>query len=356
MNVIFRRYIVSLFFAAILALPANAATPLKSPWDLHPVTLTGQFYTCPAPQHLPADLTSSGYYTDEHHSIVDPEAQEQYKEVTAPYQETTQVIVDAADSYRTTGSHGAAVCAISLIDSAARDRFLAGNMNGSQSYYVQKWLVGAIAIAYLKVRPSDLALPAQAAEIAQWLKHVAAQSMEFADPPNARHTPGHALNNHRYWAGLEVAAIAIATDDRSLWKWGLDSAEVGIKQIQKDGTLPLEMERAGRALHYHLFAAAPLVMIAEFAAANGKDLYAQRDGALKRLVERSASGVTDPSYFRQKTGVEQEIPSFKSAISYAWLRSYMKRFPNPVVSAVLAKVESWSGLYLGGFPPTVSLD
>jgi poly(beta-D-mannuronate) lyase len=338
-------------FGALLSAPAYAAAPLQSPWDSHPVALTDRPYICADPQHLSPNLTSSGYYTDEHHSIVDPAAQERYKEITTPYQETAQRIVDAADAYQTSGSRAAAACSVSLIEAAARDRFLAGAMNGSQSYFTQKWLVGAIAIAYLKVRPSGVATPAQTAEIAQWLKHVAAQSMDFADPPNARHTPGHALNNHRYWAGLEVAAIAIATDDNSLWKWGIESAEVGIKQIQKEGTLPLEMDRAGRALHYHLFAAGPLVMLAEFASVNGKDLYAERSGALQRLVERSVSGVTDPSYFRQKTGVEQEVPSFKSPVEYAWLRPYVRRFPNPAISALLAKLASMSGLYLGGLPP-----
>jgi len=343
------------FYLSILnifiALPAVAATPLRSPWDLHPVAITDRPYTCPAPVHVSPNLTSSGYYTDAHHSVIDPEAQEQYKEAAAPYQEVTRRIIQAADEYQTTGSRAAAECAALLIDTAAKDRFLAGTMNGSQSFYVQKWLVGAIAIAYLKVRPSGVASAAQTAEILRWLKNVSGQSMEFADPPGARHTPGHALNNHRYWAGLEVAAIGIAADDPRLFKWGIESGEVGIKQIQKDGTLPLEMDRAARALHYHLFAAGALVMLAEFGAANGKDLYEDHNGALKRLVERSAGGVTDPSYFRQKTGVEQEIPAWSSAMEYAWLRPYVRRFPNAAMSALLGKLDSLSGLYLGGLPP-----
>jgi poly(beta-D-mannuronate) lyase len=171
--------------------------------------------------------------------------------------------------------------------------------------------------------------------------------MNFADPPNAHTEP----NNHRYWAGLEVAAIGIAADDQGLWKWGIESGEIGIKQIKKDGTLPREMDRAARALHYHLFAAAPLVMLAEFAAANGKDLYESRNHALKQLVERATSGVTDPSYFHEKTGVEQEIPAWSSTVSYAWLRPYVRRFPNPAMSALLAKLDSLSALYLGGLPP-----
>jgi len=329
--------------------PAAAGAPLRSPWDLHPVALSDHPYSCPAPTHVSPNLTSSGYYTDSHHSVIDPEAQEQYKEITAPYQEVAKKIIAAADAYQTTGSRAAADCAASLIDTAAKDRFLAGSMNGRQSFYVQKWLVGAIAIAYLKVRPSGVVSPAQSAEILSWLKAVAAQSMEFADPPNSRHPP--VPNNHRYYTGMEVAAIGIAADDQSLWKWGLGSAEIGIKQIEKDGTLPREMDRAARALHYHLFATGPLVMVAEFAAANGKDLYDAHNGALKRLVERASSGVSDAGYFRQKTGVEQEIPAWTSTADFVWLQPYVRRFPNPALSAMLAKLNSLNALYLGGLPP-----
>jgi poly(beta-D-mannuronate) lyase len=333
----------------VMALPAATGAPLRSPWDLHPVVVSDQPYSCPAATHVSADLTSSGYYTDSHHSIIDPEAQEQYKEITAPYREVSKKIVAAADAYQTTGSRAAANCAALLINTAAQDRFLAGSMSGRQSFYVQKWLVGAIAIAYLKVRPSGVVSPAQRAEILSWLKAVAAQSMEFADPPNAQHPP--APNNHRYYTGMEVAAIGIAADDQSFWKWGLGSAEIGIKQIEKDGTLPREMDRAARALHYHLFATGPLVMLAEFAAANSKDLYDAHNGALQRLVERASGGVRDPSYFRQKTGVEQEIPAWTSTVDFAWLQPYVRRFPNPALSAMLAKLHSLTALYLGGLPP-----
>jgi poly(beta-D-mannuronate) lyase len=315
---------------------------------LHPVALNDHPFPCPTPSHVSPNLASSGYYTDPHHSIIDPEEHEQYTRTVEPYQEVVKKIINAADAYQTTGSRAAAECAALLIDTAAKDRFLAGAMEGRQSYYVQKWLVGAIAIAYLKTRPSGVVSPAQSAEIVHWMKDVAGQSIAFADPPNARHAQ---LNNHRYWAGLEVAAIGIAAGNQSFYKWGIGSAEVGISQIEKDGTLPLELDRAARALSYHLFAAGPLVMLAEFAGANDKDLYSSRNQALKRLVERAISGVTDPSYFRQKTGLPQEIPSWSAAVDYAWLRPYARRFPNAQMSAILAKLDSLNALYLGGLPP-----
>jgi poly(beta-D-mannuronate) lyase len=48
-----------------------------------------------------------------------------------------------------------------------------------------------------------------------------------------------------------------------------------VGEIQASGVLMREMARAGMALHYHLYALAPLIMIAELGEANGMDLYAR---------------------------------------------------------------------------------
>ena len=83
----------------------------------------------------------------------------------------------------------------------------------------------------------------------------------------------------------------------------------GRRDITNDGTLPLEMQRAGRALYYHLYALAPLVMLAELGESNGIDLYAEKHHAIQRLVDRCAAGLQDPSYFVQHTGVPQDMPT-----------------------------------------------
>jgi hypothetical protein len=52
-------------------------------------------------------------------------------------------------------------------------------------------------------------------------------------------------------------------------------------------------------LHYHLYALAPLVLLAEFEEANNLDLYAHANGALHRLVNASIAGLQDPSLLRR---------------------------------------------------------
>ena len=82
----------------------------------------------------------------------------------------------------------------------------------------------------------------------------------------------------------------------------------GVDQIQPNGALPLEMARGGRALHYHLYALAPLVLLAEFGEVNHLDLYAHANGAIHRLVDFSVAGLQDPTPFVKATGVQQELP------------------------------------------------
>jgi len=84
------------------------------------------------------------------------------------------------------------------------------------------------------------------------------------------------------------------------------------------GTLPLEMARGSRALHYHLYALAPLVLLAEFGEANHMDLYARANGAVHRLVNTSVAGIQDPAPFAKATNVPQEVPKTISGGQIGW--------------------------------------
>lgn len=107
--------------------------------------------------------------------------------------------------------------------------------------------------------------------------------------------------------------------------------------IRADGTLPLEMGHGQMALHYHLYALAPLVMLAEFGGANGMDLYAERDFAIKRLVARCVAGLQYPNFFQQMTGGPQVTTPEIAAGEIGRTQPYTRRFPDPKLSALLAQ-------------------
>src|SRR5271170_6845719 len=141
--------LVLLMAAVVFWLPcfANAADgPLRSPWDLHPVTATDTAYACPAAPALPHNFATNSYYTDSHHSIIDQNLKKKYEASVATVDDFSRVVVKAADAYQTAGSRAAAQCVSTLLDNAAQQKTLTGSMDGGQASYVQGWNLGAWAV------------------------------------------------------------------------------------------------------------------------------------------------------------------------------------------------------------------
>jgi poly(beta-D-mannuronate) lyase len=312
--------------------------------------MTDAAYACPQPAHLSADLTTSGFYSDSKGSIIDPVKWKAYSESAGPYKKLGQDAVDAADAYRATGSRQAAACVLRLEKTAALDKAFTGKMSSSQAYFVQGWVMGALGIAYLKVRDSGLIDSADARLLTDWMKTVSRQTMDYYDERDAK-APGGNGNNHLYWAGVQVGAVAIAANDHKFFDWALAAYRNGARQITPEGTLPEEMRRGQRALHYHLYAASPLTYIAEFGEVNGVGLYSEYNGAMKLLVQRSIDGLRGSGYFDKQTGIKQDLPDgAPSAEAIGWAKVYVHRFPNPAISALLAQAPSLGYMYLGGQP------
>jgi poly(beta-D-mannuronate) lyase len=237
------------FFA--VSVPVLAAAPpqtLRSPWDGKPVTITETAYSCPAIAHIAPDLVTDGFYRldDPTHSIIDPVRQEAYRKSSDRVKALGMAVVKAADDFRTTGSRKGAECALAQILTLAQEHSLAGKMSSNQAYYVQGWVVGAVAIAYLKIRETDIATAQQTETIANWMLSVGEQTIGYYD---AHKKVGHgdSQNNHLYWAGVELAAIGVAANNRKDFDWVMATYDNGVGQIQPDGALPLEMARGSRA-------------------------------------------------------------------------------------------------------------
>ena len=337
-------------FAFMLA-PRIAQAQLRSPWDAESITLTDAPYDCPQPPPFQKTLNAESYYTDAHHSIIDPAKKEAEEKATAAPTHLGQWSTEAADAYVTKGSRAAAACAYSLLDAAAKAHAWSGEMPTGQGHYEQKWLLAGTAISYLKVRNTGVGMPDQDKDIKKWFSSLANRVTEYVDSKKSNRD-SDAWNNHRYWSGLAVAAAGIADNDKGDFLWGVDSYKAGVDQIRPDGVLPLEMNRAGRALHYHLYALAPLIMIAELARANGMDLYSYSNGAIHRLVNLCAAGLRNPDIFAKATGVQQDIvPSQYSGADIGWAVPYVKRFPNPQLSAWIAQAGNVRFWQWGGLPP-----
>jgi len=336
----------------LLAIPAAGAQgdKLRSPWDDRKIALTAVPYECPAAPPFAKTQEIGSYYIDNHASVIDPQKFAAFQKASEASGHLSQYATLAADAYLDKGSRAAALCVFSLLDAAAKADAWDGKMPGFQGVYLQNWLLSAVGIAYLKVRPSGLGTAAQQTDIEKWLGLLSLRVREFFDAELARIGADHE-NNHLYWAGLAVAVEAIADDDQDAGGWALTAFHTGLDNIQPDGSLKAEMDRGQMALHYHLYALAPLIMLAELGEANGIDLYAEENGALRRLVKFCVDGMEDPAILEKRTGVAQVVTLPYAGGDIGWAVTYVRRFPNAKLSALIAKAPWVRYTTWGGAPP-----
>jgi len=323
---------------------------LRSPWDGAAVTLSDVAYMCPAAPAFAKTLEIGSYYTDAHMSVIDPAKQAAFQAASDAPTKLAQTVSKAADAYRATGSREAAVCVYSLLEAAAKAGAWAGKMPTFQGTYVQNWTLSGVAISYLKVRKSGLGTPEQNAAIRKWVGTMAAQVRVYFDA-GAPNPKSDAWNNHIYWAGLAVAAEGIADNDAGAFRWGMETYRRGVDSIQPDGSLVAEMYRGQMALHYHLYALGPLILLAELGEANGKDLYAEDGGAIHRLVKLCTDGLEDPTIFEKRVGVKQVVSLPYGGEDVGWAVPYVRRFPDAQLEAMLAKAPWVRYTTWGGEPP-----
>jgi poly(beta-D-mannuronate) lyase len=352
-----------LLAAIILTPPSHAANKLVSPWDNVQTTQTDASYDCPASPHFNTTLDVSVYYIDKNASIIDQKKLDAWNIGTEAPVHLGQFATRAADAYLATGSRSAARCVYSLLDAAAQSAAWTDRMPDFNGVYVQNWLLSGSAIAYLKLRHSNLSTPQQDAEIRRWFRLLSVRVREYFDDETIR--IGAKENNHIYWAGLAVAAESIVDNNPQAMRWGANAYGVGIEAIQPDGSLPNEMVRAGRALHYHLYSLGPLIMLAELLEANDVPAYAADSGpnkpspagkgAIHRLVAFSLAGLEDPTVFEKRTGIPQVATLPYSGQDIGWAVPYVHRFPNSPSTAqltvLIAKAPWVSFWQWGGAPP-----
>jgi hypothetical protein len=238
----------------------------------------------------------------------------------------------------------------SLLSAAETADAWADKMPTNNGVYMQNGMLSGTALAYLKVRDSGTGTPEQDVQIQQWFRTLAARVREYFD--SGRKRPGSdAWNNHMYWAGLAVTSAGIASNDMDAFDWGLAAYEMGVHAIQPDGSLDAEMGRGQKALHYQLYALGPLVILAELGEANGLDLYAERDGAIHRLVRFNLAAMKDPSMLKKRAETKQEAKPPYSGLEIGWAVPYTQRFPNADLSALIAQAANVRFWQWGGAPP-----
>jgi poly(beta-D-mannuronate) lyase len=302
------------FFCAVVcwlwvfAIPAHAQEAYNLP------------FTCQTSPNPVKDLQFESIYSDEYgnSSVIDPQAYDTYISDSRPLRLFESGLAAMANRYTQTRDPKIAACVQNWVYRWARADALLGKTNRTGEA-LRKWVLASVASAWAQVQTDPGLKPDRVKNLHAWLQQVAQTVIK----DYSRDTQLNSRrNNHLYWAGWAVMETGVVLNDPDLVQWGLQQGRRGIADIDKDGTLPLEMTRGQQALNYHSYAAIPLFMIAETASRNGLDLYAENDSALYRLARRILHGLNDPSYFEKRTGVKQNTSRTISSTSLVWLEVY----------------------------------
>lgn len=278
---------------------------------------------CPASPAPVRDISLVRYYADKAGTKIDPALKRRHAGEVSHLKQYLDQVTKFADRFVSWRDDGAARCAIRWLKTWAQGRAYLGGMATKQAEYQRKWDLAGLALAYLKIR--SVASQNDRDVIEPWLIAIADKARAFFDDR------GRKRNNHWYWLGLGLGAVGLATESERHWEAARGIMADAARDITADGSLPMELARGSKALHYHAFAVTALVTLAELAAAQGEDWYGFNDGALHKLVRLTATGLDSPEVFDELTGVAQTRPTKPGS---GWVRFYNTTFPNVMARPV----------------------
>ena len=307
-----------------------------------------EVFSCEAPPPAVVDIQTVSKYGESagklnNSSVVDADSEAEYVADIAPIKAFGKFIVKRADNYveGTASADAEGNCALSWLDGWAKGGAFLGDIN-RQGQSVRKWELATFATTYLKVESASDDI-AQKARIKKWLRDVAYKAKEDF----STHTELKSRrNNHLYWAAWGVLSAGLATGDRKLFDWGIDRYRFALGEIRDDGSLELEMQRRSRAASYHMFALAPLIMIAEAGETNGIGLYAEKGHRLQKLIDLNIAALDGLAIIGDKAGYKQEYLYNESNL--AWMEPYYARFHDERVRKWMAKYRPMASTRIGG--------
>lgn len=124
-----------------------------------------------------------------------------------------------------------------------------------------------------------------------------------------------------------------------------------IRSASAEDSLPQEMKRRDKALHYQLHAVAPIVMNASLLQPLKPDSFDVCNGKLGAIVSFTVTSLARPQLVAERSGAEQTFATKKEklkAFQIAWLEPYLVHRPNKDAEALAAAYRPLSNSSLGG--------
>lgn len=334
-----------LHLACLLALPAPYPAQAQ---DAEP-------FVCPALIEPVQRLDYGSRYDsdDKSKSSFDAASNAEVNDQLEPVDDFITDMASAANAALIGDEPDAVDCVVNGLSAWAKDHALKdmGSLNARLSVPSR---VAGLAFAWAEVAPM---VPAGAnkMQIEAWLAELAQSTIEFFDTDAPKKA---SRNNLRAWAGLAVARIGITLDDKVMTDWAAESLRLVACTADPDGSLPLEMARKDKALHYHLHALTALIPTAVLLQQRGYTPFTDCDGSLHRSVRFAVSAFADPSGVTDLAKAKQSYFNGKDTLQgfeVAWASAYLSLFHAPAVTDFTAPFEGLANSKLGGLQALVWL-
>jgi poly(beta-D-mannuronate) lyase len=270
-----------------------------------------------------------------------------WREASKPFFAFEAQATNFAANYVLSGNPAYARCLIALLSAwADRHALLAFDYDGNhgQAWYAIQWTTATAGLAYSVVRAEPSLSKADRRKIEAWLSSVVTKHISY---PGNRTS---CCNNHLYWRGLGAAIIGVVTEDDDLFHFGIAAYRAALQSMNPDGSLPLEVARGARALHYQNFAILPLIFIAEVAARQGYDLYSlEIEGRQIHLaVGFLLNALDNPKSLQRYAETKQDTSFVDRGEELNWLEPYHRRFPSHTTGRWLNRLRPLSHTWSGG--------
>lgn len=283
------------------------------------------------------------FYSDSDNSIIDESLYAQNEEARKPFRKYLDQIIKMSEN-TAEGDQDASLAVNKWLLKWAEGDALT-KVDSQAGGFERKWILSGLLISYLSNKPYSGW--EQQEKIESWLNkltHLMMDDYQVYQKKSQR-------NNHVYWAGLVAIEMSLINNDSDLLKWGLEKIRYGLAQVDKEGVLPLELDRKGKALQYHRVSLDAFVMAAYLLKEKNINLLSEYDGALERLAEKTLQGFETPEIFAEKTGVKQE---FNLSDSTTWASIYLQLKPDSSrAKNMLNKTPTSWNRSLGGRPVTL---
>jgi poly(beta-D-mannuronate) lyase len=312
------------------------------------------------------DLEFSSFYSreDSTKSNIDTTMLRQYQKETSEFRSFKNKLAGMANvSLDTTHplQKAAQNCVIDTLYDWAENRAMTGKAT-PQGEFVRQWALSVMALSYAQARTygnisESNNTNGKTETIEQWLSELALLVMKRYPINFHESTSLSKKNNLLYWGAWAVTITAVAVDNKDFYNWGMHKAKYAIfTGINNEGYFINELKRGKKAFQYHLFAIAPLIMIAETAIANGDDIYQLNDNAIARIVENIVLNLGNEVDYSNLTGVIQDDIGQISKEHFAWMEVYNARFTNEIITDYLEKNRPFIARRLGGHMTNIYID